>query len=231
MPGPLDRRLRIRLPQDRVVRRGLIGAQKILRAGDVDAVPVAGPAFREDRVIVLAAPEEMRPLRAALPGAFPHGDRLAGHPGAVVTERQDPDAGTDDKIMLSVLVDEMRGIDAVHFQLRGPRVRAFRAFRGDHQLAPEDRRASLPISIEAQRRHDDIAPVTVRDVRRPDPVGIPDVREIGIVRIRQRMADQFPVHQVLRVTDRDARKILESRIDHIIIGSHPHNGGIRIEAS
>lgn len=130
-------------------------------------------------------------------------------------------------IHFSVIVKEKTGIDTVctlHKAGLAPRSR--RILRGDDIVI------SPCLAPFGDKRVDDIEQsVMITDRRRPQSERSLAVLVIQLLRRVDSVSDLLPVHQILTVEDRKARKINERGSHHVVVFPDPADGRIRIKTA
>ena len=230
MAAALDGGLGIRLPHHRVVGRILIGAVHIFAAGHIDAVPIACAPLRHHGVIIAVLFQQMRPFGAALPRAVPGRPHLPGHLQTVPAQGHGLRRLGNDHVPAAVLLHKMGGVNIVHFQADGLAVGPFWPVGHHHQLPAHHIVVPLAIRIEPQRGKDIEPALHIGDIRRPDPVGIPDIADVQPLRVADGMAHDMPVHHIPGMGYGNGREILKTGVYHIVVIPYPDHGRIREKA-
>jgi hypothetical protein len=196
----------------------------------------AGAALREHQVVPAVAVVEVRPLDQLVAGV--DAPLLADQAAARRVELLEHDAaergmagpGVPDHVdqpVPAVRVVEERGVEAARTRVDRRRPRT------------GGRRGGRDVDVEVHERpggavHDRVDepehPVVVAERGRPDAARVRHAAQVEARRIGEHVPGRLPVRQVARVVQPDAREPLEGAVRDVVVGAHPDDRGVRVEA-
>ena len=138
----------------------------------------------------------MRPFWASFSCSWPYWNGIADYFCTIITQRHQMNPWADNHIMFSIFIYKVRRINAVHFQPTWLTVRSLRFIRGNNKLSAHHIIFAFSVCIEPKCCHNNEFSLMIRNIWRPNSMGIFDVLQIQFVWVCDGMSYNLPVYHI-----------------------------------